>query len=91
MDAIIVFRNVDGEPVGCLLLDDHDEKRRIGDDEVTEIVEVFYDRLHAIIREEEIRFSKQEIETIRQELQELRQALEHSHFDPLTGLLRKEF
>jgi hypothetical protein len=58
VDAIFVFRNIDGEAVGCLLLDDHAVKRRIDEDEVAEIVEVFYDQLHAVIREEEIRLAK---------------------------------
>ncbi len=91
VDAILVFRNSENEPIGYLLLDDHHTENEIPDNKMGEVIKIFYDRLKTIIYEEEVILVKQEIRAIKLQLSSMESELISTQHDKLTGLLRKEY
>lgn len=90
VDAVFIFRNIDGRPIGYLLLDDYDTAHDIDMDQISQIAETYYVHLHAVIHEEETALAQKELLDIRSELERMRQELQNTRFDQLTGLLRKD-
>ncbi len=91
VDAVLVFRNSKNEPIGFLLLDDHHTENEIPDNKMGEVIKIFYDRLKAIIYEEEVILARQEVLTIKKQLESMETELITTQHDKLTGLLRKEY
>ncbi|MFZ3233095.1 MAG: GGDEF domain-containing protein [Patescibacteria group bacterium] len=90
VDAVFIFRNIEGKPIGYLLLDDYDTAHDIDMDQISQIAETYYVHLHAVIHEEESALAKKELLDIKSELERMRSELHNTRFDQLTGLLRKD-
>lgn len=90
VDAVFIFRNIEGKPIGYLLLDDYDTAHDIDMGQIAEIAETYYVHLHAVIHEEESALAQKELLEIRNELERMRNELHNTRFDQLTGLLRKD-
>ncbi len=84
VDAVFVFRNIEGNPIGYLLLDDYETAHDIDKDTISQVAETYYVHLHAVIHEEETALAQKELYDIRQELDRMRDELENSRFDLLT-------
>lgn len=84
VDAVFIFRNIEGNPIGYLLLDDYQTAHDIDTDTISQVAETYYVHLHAVIHEEETALAQKELYDIRQELDRMRDELENSRFDLLT-------
>lgn len=90
VDAVFIFRNIEGKPVGYLLLDDYDTAHDIDMETIRQVAETYYLQLHAAIHEEESAMAKKELLDIQRELERMRNELHNNRFDQLTGVLRKD-
>ena len=90
VDAVFIFRNIEGRAIGYLLLDDYNTAHDIDMDQISQVAETYYVHLHAVIHEEESALAKKELEDIKGELERMRSELQNTRFDQLTGLLRKD-
>lgn len=91
VDAIFVFRNIQNEPIGYLLFDDHDTENKIPDTKLGEVVQIFYERLKNLIYESELDMAKKEIHQVKTQLAEMKAKLVQAQYDKLTGLLMKQY
>lgn len=91
VDAVFVFRNIEGVPIGFLLLDDYHSAHDIDIDTVSEVAETYYVHLHAIIHEESAALSQKELLDVRCTMEKMRIELENSRHDLLTGLLLRRY
>ncbi len=91
VDAVFVFRNIEGDPIGYLLLDDYETAHDIDTATISKVAETYYVHLHAVIHEEEAALAQKELFDIRRELDRMRDELESSRFDLLTGLLIRRY
>lgn len=78
VDAVFIFRNIEGNPIGYLLLDDYETAHDIDADTVSQVAETYYVHLHAVIHEEEAALAQKELHGIRRELDRMRDELENS-------------
>lgn len=90
VDAVFVFRNIDDEAIGYLLLDDYDTAHDIDLDSISEIAKTYYSQLRTIIHEEEAALAKKELAGIQKELERMRSELHDNQYDKLTGLLHRD-
>ena len=98
VDAVFVFRDLNGNPTGYVLLDDHSSEHDIDASTISEVATVFYTFLHTAISEEQAELAKRELISARTELEEafgklsqVSVALESSRYDLLTGLLVRRY
>lgn len=91
VDAVFIFRNIEGTPIGYLLLDDYETAHDIDTTTISQVAETYYVHLHAIIHEEEVALAQKELLDIRCELDRMQVELENSRFDLLTGLLVRRY
>ncbi|MDQ1344196.1 MAG: hypothetical protein QG650_916 [Patescibacteria group bacterium] len=98
VDAVFVFRHLDGEPIGYLLLDDYTTAHDIDINAISEVAKTFYIQLRAIIHEEETFLARKETlelrkemermqEELRKEMGRMQEELHGSQHDKLTGLV----
>ena len=91
VDAVFVFRNLQWEPIGYLLLDDYNTENKIPNAKLGSVVHIFYDRLKNLVYELELNLTKQEFSKVKSQLANMEAELENAQYDKLTGLLLKQY
>ena len=68
VDAVFVFRNLQWEPIGYLLLDDYNTENKIPNSKIGSVVHIFYERLKHLMHELELNLAKQEFSKVQSQL-----------------------